>query len=383
MITKELKAEVYICEKCQKEYKSKSLCYKHESICDFRGSVAEVFVHDGKYTYPTIFMDSVEFYRMCMVSYTPADHHVWVYYNKQYTIGETSDATSSNNNYVKDCDAYEIMNRLSRKEFFDFCHETRSSRWESKQIPVHENFIHVKESSLKNHDIYVIYEKGDKIKVDYKDPDRKYGDGFFPIKKNNRIKRIEIFDKEILKKELIKSTHTLDTEMTDNLIYMKNRKILFEFDKCHYSVDEDVAREFLKKSKMDLSEVDGVITLTGRRVAHNTDDWLDIKTKKVRHFQGSRAEATIYGLRQYHGATEEEAILQRAFSKSDQRVQYSPQGRFKVGDLKVIMPDHHNSSYYSGELNFFNEDTKEPISHKEMLSILKNSKGEITVEYHE
>lgn len=383
MIKKPITAEVYICEKCKKEYKNKIMCERHESACEFKSTVAEVFVHDGAYTYPTIYLDAVKFYRMCMVGYYPADHHVWVYYHKQYTIGEESNPISINNHYSKDCDAYNTMNRLGKEEFFDYCDELVSSRWDfPKKVSAHENVIYVEESSLKYHDIYVTYERGPKLKVDFDDPKAKYGNGKIPIIKNNRIKKIEIFDKENLKKELVSTTHTLDVEMKDNLMYVKGSKTLYEFDKCFYGVKEEVAREFLDKTKMDLTNLRGYVRLDGRRVAHNTDDWLNIETRNVEHFQGSRYRGTVYGMAPYYGNTLEGAILCRAFVKSDQRVKFSPKGRFQVGDLNVIMPDHHNHYYHNDELNFFDEKTMNPIPHDKMLDILRQHNGVITVTYH-
>jgi hypothetical protein len=383
MITKTITAEVYICEKCKKEYKNKIFCDRHESACDFKSSVAEIFVHDGVFTYPTIYSDAVQFYRMCMVGDIPADHHVWVYYNKQYTIGEDSDPISINNNYSEECDSYHTMNRLGKEEFFNYCDKLVSSRWDSsKKVSEHGNAIYVKDSSLKYHDIYVTYERGPKLKVDFKDPDAGYGDGKIPIIKNNRIKKIEIFDKESLEKEIVSTTHTLDTDMKDNLMYVKKEDKLYEFKKCHYSVKEEIAREFLNKTKMDLSNLKGYITLDGRRIAHNTDDWLNIETRNVEHFQGSRYGGNAYGMVPYKGKTLEEALLCRAFVKADERVKYSPKGRFQVGDLNVIMPDHHNH-YYEGRLNFFEEETMNLIPHDKMLDILRQHNGVITVIYYE
>ena len=384
MITKSITAEIYICEKCKKEYKNKIFCERHESACDFKNSVAEIFVHDGTFTYPTIYFDSVQFYRMCKVGYNPADHHVWVYYDKQYTIGEENNPISINNNYFKDSDAYHTMNRLGKEEFFNYCDKLINSGWDSsKKVSEHENAIYVKYSSLKYHDIYVTYERGPKLKVDFEDPESEYGDGKIPIIKNNRIKKIEIFDKEILKKEIVSTIHTLDTDMKDNLMYVKKEEKLYEFEKGHYGTKEEVAKEFLKKTKMDLSDLKGYINLEGRRVSHNTDDWLNIETRKIEHFQGSRYGGNSYGMVPYHGKTLEEAILCRAFKRADERVKYSPKGRFRVGDLNVIMPEHHNNYYYDGQLNFFEEETMNPIPHDKMLNIIQQHNGVISVTYYE
>jgi len=141
-------------------------------------------------------------------------------------------------------------------------------------------------------------------------------------------------------------TIKIDLSLQDNQVYHKKTNKLLHFEESFMSIDETLARYFLENTKLDLSQFKNneVIRLEGRRIHNNTDDWFNIATKKIEHWQGSSSSRPkIYGMSTYSGSNAEHAILTKAiFELKKQTVNIAiADKKFFVGFLsaKYCNPD--------------------------------------------
>lgn len=328
MKIKEVQTNVYECTNCQKQYKLMKSCEEHEINCI---GLDRIFEHDAKFTYPTYLPDSISFYRYGKVNWSRSSYPVSLAFDRQSSINDKVDQIRYSYPFIREDkpNDTEIAYKNIQVNMFNWiaCEENK-------------NRVYIKnnKSLLGTVSIEFVFENGENILINNEskinfDLDSN-GDIFIDLQKHNRIVKVRIIDNPVEIFESI-TEYVVPSKLSDDQVFYPKLKQLLNLVDGNYSVDEDIAKYFIKNTKLSPDNLPDYIRLDSRRVRHNTDDWLHVSSNSIHHFQGS---SNSYGkkrggINRYGGKTELEGLLTkflfdekfivRDFYVNDRKIQFN------------------------------------------------------------
>lgn len=170
----------------------------------------------------------------------------------------------------------------------------------------------------------------------------------------------------------------VDLSIKNNQIYNKELRILMTLTEDNYQTSSILAKYFVDNSEY-LKDKYGFIALHwSESINARVDAYLNVKTKKIEYFQGSRYEGKRpWGIRTCGGTTKEESLLHYQFYNfyPNSLCNFEVNGR----EFKFVLENLYNPD----NITFFEiaDGNESKISNKDIIKLIKSNNSEITILY--